>query len=209
MSQHETSKVALVMATAAFLLSWQSPNWCDRVIRFSWMTMCLGVIPLALAAYRLNFQNVRWFQASAQQRFVIWNYTAEQALKLPVLGIGAGNMYFRAASNPNDEGRHFSAIAPHAHNVYLQTWFELGAVGAALLTLVGLAVLERIGRLSERFIPYAHATFASAASVAASSYGMWQIWFVTMYALIALVFAIGMRVNIQGDTIPEGDGPDY
>ena len=28
-----------------------------------------------------------------------------------------------------------------SHSIYLQTWFELGLVGAALLTLVGLSVL--------------------------------------------------------------------
>ena len=39
------------------------------------------------------------------------------------------------------------------------------------------------------------ATFASAAIMAASSYGMWQIWFIAMFGLGAALFAPGAELS--------------
>jgi O-antigen ligase len=79
--------------------------------------------------------------------------------------------------------------------VYLQTWFELGLIGATLLTLLGLAVLQAIGTLGPQLQPYAYATFASAALTAASSYGMWQIWFVGAFGFCAVLFGLSARLK--------------
>ena len=77
-------------------------------------------------------------------------------------------------------------------------------IGAALLTLIGLAILERIRRFGRRIAPYAQATFASSAIMAASSYGMWQVWFVAMYGLTVALFAIAIRANIRAETAVRG-----
>ena len=199
LSEHETSKFALVTGILAFLLSRWRPAFASYAIRLGWVLACLAVIPGVLTLYRLNLHNAKWVQPSARHRVIIWNHTAEQALKSPYVGIGAGMMYYLSDPIVPLPGEKYSAKVPHAHNVYLQTWFELGAIGAALLTLVGLAVLERIRRLSDRFIPYAHATFACSSVVASSSYGMWQIWFVVMFAMVAVLFTIGIRCNIRSD----------
>ena len=95
---------------------------------------------------------------------------------------------------PPDE-RFRRTLSTHSHSVYLQTWFELGLVGATLLTLLGLAILQAIRALAVPLQRYAYATFASAAIMAASSYGMWQIWFIAMFGLCAVVFALGSELS--------------
>ena len=90
-------------------------------------------------------------------------------------------------------------LSTHSHSVYLQTWFELGLVGATLLTLLGLAILQAIRALAVPLQRYAYATFASAAIMAASSYGMWQIWFIAMFGLCAALFALGAELNSKRD----------
>jgi O-antigen ligase len=82
-------------------------------------------------------------------------------------------------------------LSTHSHSIYLQTWFELGLIGATLLTLLGLAMLQGISSLGADLKPYAYATFVTAALMAASSYGMWQIWFVGLFALCAALFGVG------------------
>jgi O-antigen ligase len=96
-----------------------------------------------------------------------------------------------AQSTGNEELR---TLSTHAHSVFLQTWFELGLVGATLLTLFGLALVQSIMALGAAVRPYALATFASTAVMAASSYGMWQYWYLAMFGLCAATFGVGARL---------------
>jgi O-antigen ligase len=167
----------------------------NQLLQVLWVGVCLAVIPCTLALHRLDLQDTLMLQRTFRHRVVIWNHTSEEALKSPIFGIGAGMMH---KLDPRGEkppiGKEFSGVAPHAHNVYLQTWFELGAIGAALLTLIGLAVLERIGSLPQRVMPYAQATFASMMAMIAASYGMWQPWFVSMFAMCAAMSVVAIRL---------------
>jgi O-antigen ligase len=134
---------------------------------------------------------------------MIWNYTAETALNAPWIGIGANATYVLGPelekSTPyQPNGSPFrDSLSIHAHNVYLQTWLELGVVGAMLLTLFGLSVLGVIGRLAPEVQPYGYATFSSIAAMASASYGMWQYWFVALFGLVTIAFAIGARLLLS------------
>jgi O-antigen ligase len=158
------------------------------------------VLPAALLAYRLDLQNAPWLQRSAQHRIEIWNATAEKALQAPILGVGAHSTYVqdRALGPPAKRGWKYRSQRPlstHAHSVYLQTWYELGLVGATLLTLFGLSILSAIRSLTRAVQPYAYATFASVAAVAASSYGMWQIWFMALFGFCVVLFSLGRSIS--------------
>jgi hypothetical protein len=195
-SEHETSKVALPFSALIFVISRMNASRSGRLLQIAWIAACLVVIPCTMALHRLDLQHSPWFQMSFRHRIVIWNHTAEETLKSPIFGIGAGMMYQLDPAGekqlPEDP---FPSVAPHAHNVYLQTWFELGAIGAALLALVGLAILERIRFLDDRHGPYAQATFASVMVMISSSYGMWQPWFMAMVAMCALMITIAILIQ--------------
>jgi O-antigen ligase len=96
-------------------------------------------------------------------------------------------------------GRFETSIASHAHNSFLQTWFELGAVGALLLMMAGLGLLWQIRRLDPDLQPFAYAIFATAGPYLVASYGMWQIWYVALFGLIAVLFAIGQNAMASGN----------
>jgi O-antigen ligase len=202
-SVHSTSKAALVGGTVIFAVALLRPLWSERALRIGWVAACLAIVPAALALHRANLHRVIWVQPSMQHRIVIWNYTAEQTLKSPFLGIGAGMMYERFGSQVLENGTEpYDPRVPHAHSLYLQVWFELGVIGAAFLTLMGLAVIERMRRLGPRIAPYAHATFTSAAIIASSSYGIWQSWFLILFALTVVLFAIAVRTGIHKERTP-------
>ncbi len=199
-SEHETSKVAIVVASLVFMLSRWNATAAAWLLRIGWVTACLAVIPVALSLYRANFHTAPWLQLTAQHRIIIWNNTAEHALKAPVAGIGAGMMYQLdeegAMSAPGNDI--LPANARHAHNVFLQTWFELGAIGAALLALFGLSLIEAIQRSARRAQAYGHAMMAAAMCLTAASYGMWQAWFLAMFALAVICYTLAVRVNARG-----------
>ena len=71
----------------------------------------------------------------------------------------------------------------HAHNLYLQVWFELGAIGAALVLLLGVTLLRAVRTLARDVRPYAYAAFSTAALVAAFGWGLWQTWLLAGFGM--------------------------
>lgn len=202
-SENETAKLAITAGALLFLLARSRPLWSLRLLQVGWVTVCLAIVPISLSLYRMNLHNAPWLQPTAQHRIIIWNRVSEETMKSPFLGIGAGMTYwnFDSSAAPK-EGEMHSRYSRDAHSVFLQTWFELGVVGAALLALIGLAVLQRIKRLGSAMAPYGYATFASAAVTLASSWGMWRVWFVYMFAFAVVIFAIAVRAGIRAERTP-------
>ena len=202
LSQHESSKLALIVGLATFAGSSASLRWGRRAVALGWILACLAVAPVTLLAHRVGLQDAAWLQGSARHRINIWNFTAEKMLESPFVGIGADMTYVLGPEIENATPNFGSeplqkTLSIHSHNIFMQTWLELGVVGAALLTLAGLSVLGALGSLPPVLQPYAYATFASAAGMAASSYGMWQVWFMAAFALCAVLFAVGAAVLLS------------
>lgn len=205
-SPHESSKLALVAGLGAFGLAQLSRLWVGRLATTFWVTACLAVGPAALLAHRLDLHHASWLQDSARHRIMIWNLTAEKMLESPLLGVGANMTYVlgpesEAGTPPPVPGETLKeTLSIHAHNAYMQTWFELGLFGATLLTLVGLFILSAIRSLTPLVQPYAYATFVSAAAMAATSYGMWQYWFMALFGLCLVTFWVGAGLLAQRNT---------
>jgi O-antigen ligase len=83
---------------------------------------------------------------------------------------------------------------PHPHNVFLQIWLELGAIGAVLALAVGLAALWQIGRLPPAVQAGGLGLFAVCAGVGASGFDLWQTWLLGAYIFTwpALLLAKGL-----------------
>jgi hypothetical protein len=200
-SPNETAKLALIAGTIAFVFANLSRTWSARILRAGWVLACLAIVPFSLALYRANLHNAPFVQPTAQHRIIIWNRTAEETMKSPILGAGMAYWNFDTSKKLN-EGESFRRYSRDAHSVFLQTWFELGIVGAVLLSLFGLAVIQRMQRLSAAIIPYAHATFVSGAVTLAASWGLWRPWFMYMFAYTVVLFAIGVRTMIRQQVTP-------
>ena len=96
--------------------------------------------------------------------------------------------------------------AHHAHSVFLQTWYELGIVGAILLAAAGAFVVLRIELLPLQAQPFAAATFVAFVVIASFAWGMWQTWFMCATALTALY--LGIAAATAREPAPEAD-PAY
>ncbi len=205
-SGHETSKAALLASSLVFVLARRWPDWTRRLLQLGFVAACFAAVPVSLALYRLELHHAPWVQHSLQHRIVIWNHTAEAVMERPVLGVAAGMMYELAPTfagqSPDPK---FDLVVPHAHNIFLQTWFELGLVGAVLAALAGFTLLERIARFAGPEAPFGYATFAAATTMAGASYSLWQAWFLGLFALSAFCYALAVRVNrAEAVTPPAG-----
>jgi len=206
-SAHATSKIAILGSAGAYGLYLLSPRIASRLVLTGWVAATLFVVPLALLAYASNLYLADWLAPSAQHRIVIWGYTGEQIAKAPVVGVGVNTA--RALYNPDD---YDSPRAPgsayqlstslHSHNVYLQTWYETGAVGAIFLFAIGLMIFKSVSNAPFDTRLALCATLVSCALLGSSSFSLWAPWFMASFGLAAVFATLGNALAAAGPDPP-------
>lgn len=191
LSEHDSSQVALLASLLVLPLAWSWPRAVMRGLAVAW---CLGfvlVLPLDFLVYKAELHQAQWLPSSARARIIIWEFTAERVLEHPWLGIGADStpaVKARSEAQPEwPKGFVFRrTTGQHAHNLFLQVWYELGLAGVILVALAGAAVVLRIPLLAAEVQPYATASFVMFAVMATFAWGIWQIWLICAFALLPL-----------------------
>lgn len=170
------------------------------------------VLPASFLAHDADLHAHPSIPYSFKARVVLWDYTAEKTLDHPWLGIGlnstreiseASREAYTEAQKEELRNRKRAGDATfsrttghHGHNLYLQTWHELGGIGAALLALAGALVILRAETLPKDMQPYAAAAFATFALIAAFAWGMWQVWWICAVGLLALYLCLGRQRGV-------------
>jgi len=197
MSEHDSSQVALVASSLVVMLALKWRTLVIRSLAVLWCAAFVFVIPANFIAYENGLHFAHWLPKSARARIILWEYTAEQVLNHPLLGVGVDSTPFlteqQKASSPPElpEGYAYRrTMGHHAHSIYLQTWSELGAVGALFLAAAGAAVVLLIALLPIAAQPFAAGAFASFAIVGAFAWGMWQSWFLCAVAVVPLYLRV-------------------
>ncbi len=219
-STHQSSQAAILAGGIAFGLARLSPTWTCRAISVAWCASCLLVVPLVLFLHDANLHKNAAVFNSARHRVVIWNTTAEAVKKAPLLGIGAdatakqteiATKAREASGTVIKDGAYEVTTARHAHNAFLQVWYELGAVGAVVFMLAGLAALGLCMNAPALAQPFLLAQFAAIAGMIAFSFSIWQLWLqgAIGLGLIGILIAIGQSVSASaGKGWPLSEGSD-
>jgi hypothetical protein len=207
-SSHATSKIAFIGGAITFAAFHVWPTVIRRVIAWAWVGAIFLVVPLATLAYHSQLYLSGWIPHSAQHRIVIWGYTSKQIANAPMLGSGIDT-----ARAINDLEGHDAPFAPgsqfrvttslHSHNIYLQAWYDAGAVGAALLLLIGLLVVRELARAPQRAQPYLFTAFATCALLGGASFSLWQPWFMGSFALVAVFARLGWELGDRMETLDQ------
>jgi ABC-type multidrug transport system fused ATPase/permease subunit len=209
-SEHDSSQAGLVASLLILPLAWVNPRAVVRGLAIAW---CLGfvlVIPLDFLAFKADLHQAKWLPMSARARIIIWEYTAERVLEKPFLGIGADSTpaMMVKPKDPSERPKGFvirRTTGQHAHNLFLQSWYELGVFGVILAAIAGAAVALRILLLPAAAQAYGAACFTMVAVIAAFAWGMWQIWLICAVGLLPLYLlmpAALLRPLADGETAP-------
>jgi O-antigen ligase len=209
-SEHDSSQIGLVASLLILLLAWVRPRAVIRVLAVAW---CLGfvlVIPLDFLVFKAGLHEAEWLPKSARARIIIWEYTAERVLEKPWLGIGADStpIMKAKAETPPEQPKGFvfrRTTGQHAHNLFLQTWYELGVFGVILVAIAGAAAALRILFLPVVAQPFGAAAFTMFAVIAAFAWGMWQVWLVCAVGLLPIYLVLPsalLRRNGESETPP-------
>lgn len=188
LADHDTSKVALALSAGLFMIAQLDARLAQRTAIASWLLASLAVVPISIAAYSAELHKASFIQYSGRHRIFIWGQTAENVLKAPVLGLGlAATRYLDEQQPPSAATQPGVEFPPgtnvHSHNVFLQTWHELGFVGAVLLALAGLPIISWIKRRHQADQPYLFAAFATVATMASLSWSLIAAWFAAAFGI--------------------------
>jgi O-antigen ligase len=187
-SRHQSAQVAVVAAACTFGLANLSLRGTRSIAVAAWCVAAMLVVPVVVWAHStgIHKQPDKLFY-SARHRLVIWNHTAKQIPKSPLFGIGADatasytgaveKALVEKGERPPKDGEFDVSTASHAHNAFLQMWSELGAIGATLFAVLGIATVGAIGRMRATVQPLLLAQFAAVAGMIGFSFSIWQLWF--------------------------------
>jgi O-antigen ligase len=196
LSKHATSKIAFLGSAATFAALHAFPLLAKRAIVWGWVATILLVVPLAALAYRGGLYLSDRLPHSAQHRIVIWGTTTQEIVKTPMLG--AGIYATRGQNEPESFDVRYApgsdiqmSTGWHSHNVYLQTWYEGGAIGALMLLGVGLVMLRSLALAPPDAQPYLFAAFVACALMGGSSFSLWQPWFLASFGFVAVFASVG------------------
>jgi O-antigen ligase len=94
----------------------------------------------------------------------------------------------------------------HAHNAFLQTWYELGAFGVILFVVTGSAVILSLGAIPRGAQRFALAHVAAFFAIIAFAWGMWQGWLMALTGLSALY--VTLAVNVYRVSEPKSEAAE-
>jgi hypothetical protein len=197
---HASSRLALAAGIAMFVLASWRLVFAHRAALAVWTILCLLVVPLAGAAYKAELYKMEMLPYSAAHRVLIWGYTANDVLRHPLLGAGAASTRYIEQAEPPAIVRTAKFEFPvsvnyHAHNVYLQVWFELGAIGALLFWFAGRPVIAWIATAAAAVRPAIYAAWATAAAMASTSYSFTDPWFMGFFCLMAVFTRLAVSLR--------------
>lgn len=205
-SESGTSLVAFILGALVLGFSALSLKATRAGLMVAWTIAVVFAVPLSALPYELGWNRWTWLPPeSVAARFYIWKHMADEVGKNPVIGLGIrgartlklqlpADIKTLRETNPVADGRR----VPHPHNVFLQIWLELGAIGALVALVVGLVALWQIGTLPALVQAGANGLFAAGAAVAASGFDLWQTWLFGSYIFAWVAILLAKRLATGG-----------
>jgi O-antigen ligase len=204
-SEHDSSQIALIGSLLVFPLGWTWRGATFRALAVLWCLAFVVVLPVDFLAFKADLHMATWLPGSFRARVILWEYTAERVLDHPWLGIGAAStpaLSERRAVAQRPTGFIFPrSTGQHAHDLFLQTLYELGILGAILVAFAGVAAVLRISLMPFEAQPFAAATFATFFAIAAFAWGIWQEWLMCAVGLVVIYSRVAANV-ISSDNDP-------
>ena len=201
-SESGTSVVAFFVGALVLALAALSLRATRMFLVGAWTVAVLLAVPLSALPYDLGWHHWTWLPPeSVAARFYIWKQMADEVYKRPITGIGIRGTRALGVTLPPDAAKQRQTTdvmrgrrVPHAHNVFLQTWLELGAIGAVLLLGVGLAALRQMRNLPPVLQGSSYALFATCFAIGVSGFDLWQTWLLSAVALAWAAMLLATRL---------------
>jgi O-antigen ligase len=201
LSQSGTSVMAFFVGALVLGLAARSRKATRMLLVTGWTIAVLLAVPLGALPYGFGWQHWKWLPPeSVAARFYIWKYVADKIHETPIAGIGiraTRDLHLTIPADAGDptetEGPLRGREARHPHNIFLQTWLELGAIGAILLLGVGLTGLWAIRAWPPILETSGYTLFAVCCVIGVSGFDLWQTWLLAALAIAWAAMLLAAR----------------
>lgn len=186
-SINETAMLALGCGAVAFIAAFLLPRTSILLTGATFGLMVLAMVPLAYVAHDiLQLQTNAHIPPSGQARIPIWYNVANAFWERPFFGHGV--VHLQALLH---NGQGFIWEHAHSHNVFLQTWYEVGAFGSVGILLIGLTFLKLLYGLPRSTISFGVAGFVTVViSLTTTAWELWVPWHLGLLALVAMIVTL-------------------
>ena len=132
-------------------------------------------------------------QVHAAHRIAIWSEFGRRIWEEPLRGRGfnTSQSLYRAAVAQTDAQADRLIEKIHPHNIYIQIWTELGALGVAFAGLFGAALYRAMLSLPRSALAPRLALTAYVAAVGLVSHSLWQPWWLAAIAASCIFMRMG------------------
>jgi O-antigen ligase len=170
--------IGLVLAPLTALLVWRWPSAAPKALAGLVATLFL-VMPGLVWGVRRSFDYTALedrLPKTDSLRMDYWSHAIDWLALHPVRGWGL------------EASRMFGpGIVLHPHNVPLQIWLELGAIGAVAAAAFWGLVFARLSRPAPSLAAAATAASAMVYVLFGVNFGVWQEWWLGLGALVAML----------------------
>lgn len=207
-SYSEAARIGMLTLLGGLVLARLAPRFGPRLMAAVLAAVILVAPPLTrlIPPPQETWDNYPNLKNSAHHRLTIWRFVGERIFEHPVIGWGLNSskvmpgaederVYQRSLPDGRQEIFRETNLPLHPHNVILQWWLELGAVGAAL----GGMVVASLLLLGARAMPdpwrraLAVAAVTGIMGIFVGAYGAWQSWWLSILSLAGMVLALASR----------------
>ena len=194
-SDSETAKLGffIILATwAATLFARRVAIWLFGGLAVASL-IGMPVVAPVIMDYVPGFIVERVHYGTLGIRAEIWSAHAELLRNAPVFGHGMEASFvatetYKNTSFPNNLLGH-----GHPHNFAIQVWYELGAVGVALFSVLIFLYFMALRSVPVRFLPGILSTSAAVWIVSMVSHGAWQAWWWSLVGIVAVLWVLVIR----------------
>jgi O-antigen ligase len=200
-SGHQSSQLGLAVSAIALALASVSAKTVRYLAYIAWVGLTLFMIPIVTLLTSNGADNNSHLFPSARHRVVIWSNTVKAFEKAPIRGVGADATAYitllseRSGQLKRSPAGYTESTARHAHNIFLQNWYELGLIGGLLYGAAGLALIRLIGWLPANLQRFGLAHFAATTGMFTFSYSIWQMWVLCGIVLSLVLLAVALRLH--------------
>ncbi|MEO1694787.1 MAG: O-antigen ligase family protein [Pseudomonadota bacterium] len=191
-SYSESALLALGLGALMMAVAHLSVSSARRLWLAAWLAT-LALVPIVAAHLPGRDALPANWPRTVTERIAIWRTTSVRIPDAPLLGHGVEAA--RSLNRPQGAAGPSTGLGRHAHNGYLQVWFDLGGVGALLLAGLGAAGIAALSRVPPARQVFVLGSLATMAGVFATAYGLWQLWLLAVYGLGLFLHSLASGVG--------------
>ena len=198
-SINETAMLAMTIGIGAFLVASILPRTAVTLVGAIAVMATMAIVPLTYISHdMLQLWNNPYIPPSGQGRIHIWNQIAHAIVRSTPQEMlrGHGVVHLQALLY---NGTGFIWEHALAYNVFLQTWYEVGLLGAVVLLVIVLVILGDIRRLPRYAMCCALGAFVVVImSLVTTAWELWVPWHLGLIGLVAVVSTLLNQVLVRG-----------